>query len=485
VSSAAEGRPKIALLVDHPERDLPGLVLTAVELCRRGAVCHLVPANLAWKEIWALVPDFTLFNYFRRSNEPLGRGLAEAGLAFGALDTEGGVWPDFNAYTELLWTDESLRRQAACVCAWGRRMADHLVEERWFRPDQVVVTGCPRFDFYHPDWRPVIEANGAERNAVAPQVLLNTNFSTRNPRFATVEQKIETSMRNFGWSLEQIRSLLDTEERAIDAFIQIARRLARERPECRVLVRPHPFEDPAWYRRALADQSNVIVDNDGPVQPVLFASAAVVQRSCTTGIEAGLAGRPTFSPQWVDAPWLMPTAEAVSVPCATYEEVSAGIGAVLERRFVPEPSITAAIQGVVSDWFCSADGGSHRRVAEAVLDSLPASRPSPGTRAARHLYLADAAGRPLTGMSAVGGHLRLAARLSPDFSFRAMGNRPALRWTRTPKYFDAPRVQALADGVLAANGQRASGMRVRAGAARDSSSNRHGLHMHTVTLTWS
>jgi surface carbohydrate biosynthesis protein len=479
-----ERGPTIALLVDHPERDLPGLVLTAVELCRRGATCHLVPANLAWKEIWALVPDFTLFNYFRRSNEPLGRSLAEAGLAFGVLDTEGGVWSDFGAYTELLWSDESLRRQAACFCAWGHRMADHLIEERWFSPDQVVVTGCPRFDFYHPEWRPVVDVYGFERDGAAPQVLLNTNFSTRNPRFATVEQKIETSMRNFGWTLERIRALLDTEEQAIEAFIQLARRLARERPDCRVLVRPHPFEDPTWYKRALSDQSNITVDNDGPVQPVLFASAAVVQRSCTTGIEAGLAGRPTFSPQWVEAPWLMPTAEAVSVPCATYEEVAEGIGAVLDRRFVPEPSVTAAIQEVVNDWFCSADGGSHGRVAEAVLKSVPSRSPTTGARAARHLYLADAAGVPLTGASAIGGRLRLAARLSPDFSFRAMGNRPALSWTRTPKYFDVARVQALADRVVAVDQQRAGGMpAVRAEAARDGMDNRYGLHMHAVTLS--
>ncbi|MGZ8378124.1 MAG: surface carbohydrate biosynthesis protein, partial [Gemmatirosa sp.] len=60
--------PRIALVVDHPQRDLGGIVLTALALCARGATCHLVPANIAPREIWALAPDLVVLNYFRRSN---------------------------------------------------------------------------------------------------------------------------------------------------------------------------------------------------------------------------------------------------------------------------------------------------------------------------------------------------------------------------------------------------------------------------------
>jgi surface carbohydrate biosynthesis protein len=477
-------RPRIALVVDHPERDLPGLVLTAVELCRRGAVCHLVPANLAWKEVWSLGPDFTLFNYFRRSNEPLGRSLAEAGLAFGALDTEGGVWPDFNGYTELLWSDRELRRAAACVCIWGRRMAEHLVEQGWFDARQVSVTGCPRFDFYHADWQGVIEDPSRSSDAGAPQILINTNFSTRNPRFATVEQKIETSIRNFGWSMERIRTLLDTEEQAIGDFIRLAARFAGERPDCRVLVRPHPFEDPSWYRRELQALPNVTVDNDGPVQPALFGSAAVVQRSCTTGIEAGFAGRPTFSPQWVPAPWLMPAAEAVSVPCASLEQLTSHLHAVLDGRYTADRQVAAAIEQVIDDWFCAADGSAYRRVADTVLAALPARRPRITSVQARHLFLADAAGTPLRGAAAVGGRVRLAAGLSPDFSFRSLRNQPSLSWTRTTKFFDAARVQTLIERVHGLLQRRETGVsELRAVPARVRGDGRQRHHVHAVTVT--
>ena len=67
--------PRIAIVVDHPERDLAGLVLTALDLTQRGIVCHLVPLNLQEREIWALAPDFVLFNYLRRSNEQFARRM--------------------------------------------------------------------------------------------------------------------------------------------------------------------------------------------------------------------------------------------------------------------------------------------------------------------------------------------------------------------------------------------------------------------------
>jgi surface carbohydrate biosynthesis protein len=108
-------KPRIALIVDHPQRDLAGIVLTAVDLCQRGATCHLVSLNLKEREIWALAPDFVLLNFFRRNNESFARRLRSAGVGYGLLDTEGAVWADVGAYAENLWHDDDLMKGAACV----------------------------------------------------------------------------------------------------------------------------------------------------------------------------------------------------------------------------------------------------------------------------------------------------------------------------------------------------------------------------------
>jgi surface carbohydrate biosynthesis protein len=475
--------PRIALVVDHPARDLPGLVLTAVELCRRGAVCHLVPANLAWREIWSLAPDLTVLNYFRRSNESLGRALAEAGLAFGVLDTEGGVWPDPASYTELLWTDRDLLHEAACVCLWGERLAAHLLDQEIFLPSQVRVTGCPRFDFYSPAWRPVLTPADKPDGNGRPRVLINTNFSTRNPRFATVEKKIETSRRNFGWSEERIQQILEVEEEALGAVIRLTGRLAKDFPGADILLRPHPFEGLDWYRRELARHENVTVDGDGPVQPAILRAAVVIQRSCTTGIEAGLAGTPTLSPQWVPAPFLMPAAEAVSVACSSYEMLAGEVEAVVEGRYRATSAVQAAIEQVTRDWFCSADGMAHHRVADALFAGL-GSRGAAQLACRRNLYRFDLSGEPLSGTAAIGARLREALHLSPEWSFHSLRTVRPDWWTSTSKFFDPPMVQALADRMTASLRRESSGAcDVRAELGRERGDCRHGHLGYSVTLS--
>src|SRR4029079_18466978 len=76
-------RPRVALVVDHPKRDLAGLGLTAVDLCARGAEVQLVPLNLQEPELWALAPDLVLLNYARPGNDELARCLLEAGIRLG------------------------------------------------------------------------------------------------------------------------------------------------------------------------------------------------------------------------------------------------------------------------------------------------------------------------------------------------------------------------------------------------------------------
>ena len=73
--SEADG---VALVVDNPKRDLPGIVLLGHELVQRGLKPYLVPMNLQQAEITALPVSGVLINYLRPNNEPLVAGLHES-----------------------------------------------------------------------------------------------------------------------------------------------------------------------------------------------------------------------------------------------------------------------------------------------------------------------------------------------------------------------------------------------------------------------
>jgi surface carbohydrate biosynthesis protein len=473
-----DGR-RIALIVDHPNRDLAGLALVAWELCRRGATCFFVPLNLQDREIWALAPDFVLLNYLRRGNDELARRMRRVGIRFGVLDTEGGVWPTPDDYSKMFWTDRDLLAAARPVCMWGPRLADHLVERGLVAREQVAVTGCPRFDFYHPSWRSVVALERPAAAIARPCLLLNTRNTTVNGRFASEKSNRNQLERVLGWPRADVDLLVEAERGAIDAMIGIARRLAVDYPSARVVLRPHPFEDPGVYRRGLKGILNATVDGDGPVQPVILDATVVIQRGCTTAIEASLAGVPTLSPQWVPIEQDYPVTEAVSAPCADYDALCESVGNILSGGWKVPGHVREATDGVIAAWFHRVDGQSYLRVADAI-DEVVGPQPRVNIRACRRNAYGLRRYNPLR--SKLSGLVRYLGGLSTDFSFRAARNEPYRGWEATAKAFDASDIRALAVRVVQAAGRDQAKTSVLAEGAHKRGDYHVDYAGHAVTL---
>ncbi|HSE21513.1 MAG TPA: surface carbohydrate biosynthesis protein [Pyrinomonadaceae bacterium] len=435
--------PRIAIIVDHPRRDLAGLVLTAFTLCQEGVTCHLVPLNLQERELWALAPDFVLLNFARRSTERLASQLSETGIKFGVLDTEGGVWGSPQEYSELLWADRSLLHKVDPVCAWGPAIADHIVKEGFFDKSRVTVTGCPRFDLYHPAWHRVLRGDDAGElgERYPKRILINTNFSFSNPRFSTVETHIKQAQQDFHWQLKRIMKMLRSGTEGMSAFVDLAQNLGRDFPTSEIVLRPHPFELDEYYRTRLAGLKNVIVDGEGPIQTQIYRADVVIQRSCSTAIESGIASVPTISPQWVPAEMEMPAAESVSIPCTTYEKLKLTLKDILNGNYKLPTEIRNSIERVIGTWFYRADGLAHRRVSETIRSCLGSAREVDERRCAKFVYQLST-DYPKN-LSYLGSSIRYGLGLSPDWSFRQMRNVPSLAWTKTNKLFDVAEVRGL------------------------------------------
>ena len=440
---ASSSPPRLALLVDNPNRDLPGLVLTAWELARRGARCLLVPMNLREDELWALAPDLVLLNHCKTIYRDLLQGLCQAGIQVAVLDTEGGVFsalpgdssdpedsPALAEYGLSLLPDEDLRRQVALYCAWTPAFARQAAARGWYQPEQIAVTGNPRTDFYARPWRTAaLAAAGHLRDYADPLVLINCNFTLANPRFQSPEQEAEMMIQRFSYGREFIMAWLEAQRAALAQMMELAGRLARDLAQATVVVRPHPFEGHRAYEKGLARLPNLHLDGRGTVDAWLLRARALVHWNSSTALEGCALGIPALVPDWIPQHVRVPAVDRVSIFCASYAELVERVRDILEGGFQLPENISKAGAQVLEQTYYRLDGRAHRRLAQALLDA-----------AARRRQPSD---------------LAVCRRRAEA---RKTARQAGAAWDHSPKSFSHEQVRALLEAIQEAAGEPGPGL---------------------------
>jgi surface carbohydrate biosynthesis protein len=366
---------RIALIVDHPLRDLPGLTLIGQKLANAGAKVFLVPMFVQEREVFTLRPDFVLFNYFRGNNEGFVEKVIASGIRFGLHDTEGGFYGDMKNYEMILSQRRNIYENISCNLVWGQRMLDFWNQD-WAFKHPATLTGVPRFDFYSPAFRNHKWGEIPDQFIKKPMVMINTKVGLVNPLFQSPEQELELYRKKLNIPESTIQHLLHYGKKAVEDTIQLARDVAEERPSYQVVVRPHPHENHRTYENGIQGAiENLSVYREGPVIPWVLSSPAMLHRHCTTAIETALAGRTAIAPQWVHTSAHAPDAEAVSFQPKTKQEMFELIDESCKKGFIPlPPEQTKNLQRLIDTWMFQVDGESHQRAATAILQSQQNTR---------------------------------------------------------------------------------------------------------------
>jgi surface carbohydrate biosynthesis protein len=440
---------RVALIVDNPYRDLPGIVLLATQLCQQGATCYLVPLNLASRELSALAPDFVLLTSLRKPRQRFAQQLLDAGMQIGVLDAEGGVLPSLEMYAKLTSPDFSLYREVSCFCSWGPKLANYVENEGWYDHTQVVVTGAPRFDFYAQRWRSAaLRLSPFAEQWSKPTILINGSFPRANPGFLTPEEE-RRSWGQLGFDSDYIARHQKTEHQTMIAMAKIANHLANRFPQAAIVYRPHPFERLETYRRLLERRENLHLLKVGTVEGWILRASAVIQHHCTTAIEAGMAGKPALLPDWLPTAQRIESTEAVSIKCRSQSEMDDEIFGILNDTRNPSSKVSRSLERVIGDWFYAIDGRAHERVALAILSHLK-NQPLDAinlTKCRKMHYGWNELGR--TKRAHVGARIRMGLRLPVTYSLRKFRDLKNVyqRWDQSGKYFDSEGVRALTEAI--------------------------------------
>ncbi|MFO7722580.1 MAG: hypothetical protein R6V49_05075 [Bacteroidales bacterium] len=329
--------PTIFIPVESKKREFDGKILLAAHLATRGFRVVLGTKAGVHREILHARNGVYLAksasNVFLRFYSK----LRQRGHHLVVLDVEGG------ALTKEIRNDllRSYQPESApyfdYFYVFGEKIREAMIRDlEYIHPEQVVVTGEPRFDLLKPEHSGFF---AAERSHIQQRygrfILINTSFGLSNSAIG------EEAIRKFLLTTEDIPDeqrplyLLKHEEGKVllKAFIALATSIAGTFPEINLVLRPHPDEDITVYEQAFSGKHNIFVNGNGNVHPWIQSALAVIHHDCTTGMEAVMAGKPTISyvprqeesiTAWLPV-WL-------SIACATPEAVLQALEPVISGK---------------------------------------------------------------------------------------------------------------------------------------------------------
>jgi surface carbohydrate biosynthesis protein len=435
---------RLALIVDNPFRDLPGLTLLSMYLCQQGAHCFLVPMYLSRQETWSIAPDFILCHYLRRNNQAEIQSFIQGGIKVGLLDTEGGISTAMDDYGQAIAPDATIRFGLSLICSWGPLFSDYAARESWYRASQLKITGHPRFDFYGDPWREAAVNRSKTAGEVAsPFVLINSNVFLVNSCFQPAGEQIELYVKVFGYERKTVLRWQELEQQKMAGMVDLTNNLAETFPEVNVVFRPHPFEKTATYQELMKPLHNLFVVKAGSVDGWILRSLAVIQHGCSTAVEAGMAGVPSFSPRWINSATNVETAEAVSVPCETKDNLFAHISQIIQGTYQIPTAVKDNIDRIIYERFYRIDGCSHQRVGQAILQAVKDDSARVDLDYCRRQYWAHDGS--LKGW--LGTQLKKILGMTPDQSLFFWKKNAFLNWQNTDKYFNAAQVRELVETI--------------------------------------
>lgn len=356
---------RVCLIVDHPTRDLDGIILLACELVRRDIEVFLVPMYQRY-EVFLFQPDLVLVNYVRFANISFVEACKKLGILVGVLDTEGGIRKDVQAFA-----DDVCRYLdgVSLYCVWGRAQFEALSRCEKIASVTLEATGCPRYDFAVPPWRDAVKDVAIDSESV---VLVNTNFPIINPQFQPGKKEVQELVKDVGYEEEYVRELVMQLQTAQAEVLKATSLLALRFTDVLFVVRPHPFEDKQQYEDYFAGQANVEVIQTGTVFEWIKNAKLVIHHNCSTAIETFMMGKEPILVRWINAPLLeQPSSVAVSQKASSLSHLEEMLAKVLTGEKLDVPvEVGASRRKVIEDFFYANDGHCSSRAAEAIKEVI-------------------------------------------------------------------------------------------------------------------
>lgn len=291
---------RILILVDSTQRDLPGhMLLKRILETKFGCEVRLASTLSPRTEARIFRPHATVlpmmydnlnkrFAYYLKSKEVL--------VFF--LTTEGYPNVPDDDFVDYLAGRYSDFRPVDMNFTWCREIAERGVRYGVLPADKIFVSGLPRFDFYHKTF----DKTRLSRDAFILKYSLNPEYPivTWVSNFPGVRLTVEQLSRGIEQTNTQhIKAYNNAEKTLINETVSLKRTVGlleqwiAGAPKINFVIRPHPLDDWGFFdalAKSLKERGlkYVVSAPEGPIFDILSSTDILIQRACTTAVEAFL-----------------------------------------------------------------------------------------------------------------------------------------------------------------------------------------------------
>lgn len=281
----------IAIVVDHPKRDLPSIVKLSEYLIEKLKMdVILVPFynldNFLLSKLFKSYTKLILFNYFRLNISEKIKFSYNSGKITVIYDTEGAPGPNG------LWLEKSFKSMVNYMkyidhyLFWGNAQRENI-KKNFDLPFETSVVGYLRFN------------ENIKNSNFKNNILINSNFAFANPKFNSSFSEIKDLKKlGFANDKESEQKYYETFQRKLK-FLEAIKELIKSFPSKTFTIRPHPFEKEDDYLKLTQNYKNVKMDKFNTSIKALSNSSAMVHIDCTTAIEANYLNIPVLCLSWL------------------------------------------------------------------------------------------------------------------------------------------------------------------------------------------
>lgn len=293
--------------VELQVRELEPKLLLACAAAMRGFTAMIGPRREMHFYLYAFPKSIYLSKSTTNASKNVFRYLGKMGSKIAVWDEEALVALPPRLYYRHRLSPKSIN-YVSHLLAWGEQNAE-LWRQYPNLPDGIPihVTGNPRGDLLRSELRGYYEEDvRALREEYGNFVLVNSNFNLINAYHADMNLLmpgpnpgeglvLSRRSKSLGLDREYAEGFTAYKKAILQSFEELVPALAREFPDCTIVVRPHPAENQEIYHRLAETSGGVQVINKGNVVPWLLAARALIHNGCTTGIEAYALGTPALA----------------------------------------------------------------------------------------------------------------------------------------------------------------------------------------------